>query len=288
MIIAIDGPAGSGKSTIAKRLAEKLKIEYIDSGAIYRTITLYGMRKHADGCQSNENEISTALKKDPSAVSITYKDNQQIMWLLGEDVSQKIRDLKVTAQVKYIADHPESREFVNNRIRSIAAQYSVVIDGRDIGTIVFPDTPYKFYLDAQPEERAVRRARELGIDPESEQYCELLDNINQRDKNDMERSIAPLQQAKDAYYLDTSNLDIEQVLEVILKQYRKIMERSWRIIPLSQTDAPDWSTVVLRFRPMYPKFFDESCHIKDKNIISFIFLNKSEGWFWKTLWKAFY
>lgn len=222
MIIAIDGPAGSGKSTIAKLLARKLSIEYIDSGAIYRTFTLFGMRTHEGGCYNHEDEIAKRIADDAQSVAITYENHNQIMWLYGENVTRSIRDLKVTAQVKYIADHPKCREMVNEKIRSIANNYKVVIDGRDIGTIVFPDTPYKFYLDAQPIVRAERRAKELGIEIGSLQFDDLLKNINQRDKNDMERKIAPLRQAKDACFINTSNLGVEEVLDLILKQFRSL------------------------------------------------------------------
>ena len=220
MIIAIDGPAGSGKSTIARRLARKLNIEYIDSGAIYRTFTLFGMLTFEDGCQNHGDEIAAHLSGNPATVTISYQDHNQLMWLEQKNVTTLIRDLKVTAQVKYIADHQKCRELVNEKIRSIVNDYEAVIDGRDIGTIVFPDTPYKFYLDAKANVRAERRAKELGIEIGSAEFAELLISINQRDKNDMERKIAPLQQAEDACFVNSSNLGIEEVLEVILKQFQ--------------------------------------------------------------------
>ncbi|MBU2515446.1 (d)CMP kinase [bacterium] len=216
MIIAIDGPAGSGKSTIAKLLAKKLNTEYIDSGAIYRTITLFGIQTFAEGCEGNESRIFELLKDNPETIKISYEDHTQIMWLNNENVSQKIRDPKVTVQVKYIADHQNCRELVNQSIRKTAEKYSVVIDGRDIGTIVFPKTPYKFYLDAKPVIRAERRAKEYSIPLDSPGFEQLVKSINTRDKEDKERKIAPLRKASDALLIDTSGLDIEGVLKEIL------------------------------------------------------------------------
>lgn len=216
MVIAIDGPAGSGKSTVAKLLAEKLTIEYIDSGAIYRTFALFGMQTYTKGCAGNEEQIFDFFKNNPEKIKISYENHTQVMWLKDQDVSQLIRDPKVTAQVKYIADSQNCRDLVNQSIRNIAEKYSVVIDGRDIGTIVFPDAPHKFYLDAKPVVRAERRAKDLNIPLASPEFDRLLQTINTRDKNDMERSIAPLQRASDAVYIDTSQLNIEKVLSTIL------------------------------------------------------------------------
>lgn len=215
MIIAIDGPAGSGKSTIAKLLAGRFNIEYIDSGAIYRSFTLLGMQRFENNCEGHEEEIAALIRNDPELIQVSYEAHVQVMWLQGENVNQTIRDPNVTSQVKFIADSMACRELVNEQIRRIAKNYSVVIDGRDIGTIVFPDAPYKFYLDAQPVVRARRRAKEYGIAFDSEEFQTLLDNINMRDRNDMERTIAPLKKAEDAHYIDTSDLSISEVLTTL-------------------------------------------------------------------------
>lgn len=226
MIIAIDGPAGSGKSTVAKLLASKLNIEYIDSGAIYRTITLFGMRSFNKQCSGHEEEIAELLYENPSIVSITYINHSQVMWLEGNDILNKLRDPELTAQVKYIADNPACREYVNKKIREIAEQYSVVIDGRDIGTIVFPDTPYKFFLDANPVIRAKRRALDLKLPQQGEEFEKLLESINLRDKTDRERKIAPLKKADNAVYLDTTEMSVDEVLANVLMHYERIKKHS--------------------------------------------------------------
>jgi CMP/dCMP kinase len=221
MIIAIDGPAGSGKSTIAKLLAQKLGIEYIDSGAIYRTFTLYGINTFPEGFQGHEQEITDRIISDPQLVKISYENHTQIMWLDNVNISREIRDPGVTEQVKFIADFPGCRDLVNRKMRVIAGDYPVVIDGRDIGTIVFPDCPHKFFLDAGSEIRAERRAKDLDIQIGSSEFKELLQNIETRDKNDRERKIAPLKQAQDAVYIDTSNLKIEEVVSLVLSHYHR-------------------------------------------------------------------
>ena len=221
MIIAIDGPAGSGKSTIAKSLAQKLNFEYIDSGAIYRTLTLYGITAFDGICSGHEQEIVDRMNSDPQLMKITYKDHAQIMWLDGNSVSQEIRDPRVTEQVRYIADFPGCRELVNKIMRSVARDYSLVIDGRDIGTIVFPDSPHKFFLDAKPIIRAERRAKDLNINPGSSEFNELVQNIVERDDNDRKREIAPLKQADDAFYIDSSEKNIDQVISLILNHYHR-------------------------------------------------------------------
>ncbi|MBU3914483.1 (d)CMP kinase [bacterium] len=222
MIIAIDGPAGSGKSTIAKQLAQKLKIEYIDSGAIYRTLTLHYMNLFNNECADHTQEISDLVKKDSDEISIEYENHTQIMKLKNKNVSKQIRNPNVTRQVKYIADNPDCREIVNQKIRHLAENYSVIIDGRDIGTKVFPETDYKFYLDALPEIRAKRRALETGVPVSGKEFETLRGDIIQRDKNDMNREIAPLCKASDAHLIDTSELNIEEVVDIVLTKVKHI------------------------------------------------------------------
>jgi len=218
IVIALDGPAGSGKSTVAKSLSQSLNIEYIDSGAIYRTLTLYCMNTYEGVCKGNENEVAAYFQENPKDIKIDYVDHVQKMVLRGEDVSGQIRTPEVTRQIKYIADHPDCRAIVNAIMREVVKSYSAVIDGRDIGTKVFPDTPHKFYLDAKAEIRAKRRALELGIPVEGEPFQKLLTDIVERDKSDSERAIAPLCKAEDAILVDTSLMDADEVVAEIEKQ----------------------------------------------------------------------
>ena len=224
MIIALDGPAGSGKSTIAKSLSQNLEIEYIDSGAIYRTLTLYGMRQYGNSCSGFEQKIADFFKGNPDFLGLTYEEHTQKMWLDGEDVSSAIRHPEVTRQIRHVAGHAACREIVDQKMRQLANSYSFVIDGRDIGTVVFPDTPYKFYLDASPQVRAIRRAKELNIPLKGPAFKILLRDIAERDTSDMNRDLAPLKRADDAIIIDSSDLSIEGVLEAIQLEIKKIKE----------------------------------------------------------------
>ena len=221
-VIALDGPAGSGKSTIAKQLSQMLKIEYIDSGAIYRTFTLYGINTFNGQCQGKEQKIAEHFKSHSDALKIEYENHTQKMILKGNDVSAKIRTPEVTLQIKHIANNIECRNLVNQIIRETAQKYSVVIDGRDIGTIVFPDTPFKFYLDANAEIRATRRAMEMKIPTSGDQFNTLLTDIKRRDQEDKTRKIGPLAIAKDAIVIDSSDLSIDQVLSKIKQHLGKL------------------------------------------------------------------
>ncbi len=217
-VIALDGPAGSGKSTVAKHLSKNLDFEYLDSGAIYRTLTYFGIEYFESSCQGREEEIATWFSEHPDQMNITYRDHTQVMWLKDTDISQLIRTPEVTRDVRFVSDSPECRDIVNRKIRALAEKYPVVIDGRDIGTKVFPQAPYKFYLDAKPEIRATRRAMESGVPTHGDAFEQLLADIMERDASDMAREIAPLRQAEDAVLVDTSDLTVDEVVEVIRKQ----------------------------------------------------------------------
>lgn len=216
MIIAIDGPAGAGKSTIAKTLAKKLEIAYIDSGAMYRTLTLFavetfGLEKVADSV----DQVADYFGKNPADLNVEWEGETQKMSLKGRDVTGMIRTQEVTARIKYIATHEPCREVVNEKMRDLSKNNSFVVDGRDIGTYVFPDAKNKFYLDASAQVRAERRALELNMELEGEAFENLKHEIIQRDKGDMEREIAPLKQADDAVYIDTSNMNIDEVVAAV-------------------------------------------------------------------------
>jgi len=222
LVIAIDGPAGSGKSTIAKLLAKRMNIQYIDSGAIYRSLTLHRIKKSHQKSEQDLETLAISFEKNPERLKILYKDHTQVMLLDGDDISEEIRTPEVTRQIKFIANHPRCRDFVNQKIRKIAHNYSVVIDGRDIGTVVFPETDYKFYLDANPETRAQRRAQDLNIPVEGDSFQALLAEIIERDQSDMARKIAPLQRHPEAILVDTSHLSVNEVLKELEYHVQKI------------------------------------------------------------------
>jgi CMP/dCMP kinase len=220
IVIALDGPAGSGKSTVARALSFKLHFKHVDSGAIYRTLTLFGLQRFGPNLAGWEPDIAAFFSSQPDQLRISYQSGIQVMWLQNQDVSKAIREERVTQRVKYVSDHPACREVVNRIIHHLADLYPVVIDGRDIGTKVFPDTPFKFYLDAQPVVRAARRARELGLPTTGAAFEKLLADIRRRDSEDMARAIAPLCQAEDAVRLDTSDLTVEDVVVLIREKLK--------------------------------------------------------------------
>ena len=202
--IAIDGPAGAGKSTLAKRLAEKLGIIYVDTGAIYRTVGCYVKRKGAD--PKNEEEVRALLPE--IRVDLCFgEDGLQRMLLCGEDVTAEIRLPEMSAYASDVSAHPSVRAFLLEMQRSLAREHSVIMDGRDIGTVVLPEADLKVFLTADVEERARRRFLELEQRGTPESYEKVLEEMKQRDYNDSHRAAAPLKQAADAILLDTTELD---------------------------------------------------------------------------------
>lgn len=212
MIITIDGPAGSGKSTIAKELAKKLHILYVDSGAMYRAVT-YSILQ-------NKIELSnSAVAEHLKTISIKLEviNDTQETFLNELNVSKEIRSSEVTTTVSLVASLPAVREWLLIQQRLFAQQHDLIMDGRDIGTIVFPNAEYKFFLTASIEERAKRRTKEF----ESKGINATLDSIQQemikRDTLDASRTLAPLVKADDAMEIDTTSLLIEEVIQLILE-----------------------------------------------------------------------
>lgn len=211
--IAIDGPAGAGKSTIAKAAASKLGFIYVDTGALYRSIGLY--------CLYNNIETTdrTAVEKvlPEISVQLKYLDGVQKVILNDNDVSEEIRKPECSMAASNVSAIPVVREFLFELQRRMAKENDVIMDGRDIGTVILPGAEVKIFLTASPEERANRRFKELVEKGNNPDYDELLKEINQRDYNDMHRETAPLKQADDAILFDTTTLAKDEVVDKLLK-----------------------------------------------------------------------
>ncbi len=216
--IAIDGPAGAGKSTVAKAVAQKLGFIYVDTGAMYRALALFFIRRHIDAGESEK--IKELL--DQIQVSLDYDDSGvQQVFLNKENVTSQLRREDVGKMASAISAYPFVREKLLGLQRSLAQNSDVIMDGRDIGTNILPDAPLKIYLTASVEARAKRRYDELCEKGEKASLETVALDIRQRDESDMTRAIAPLRQAEDAVYLDTSDLDIPQVIQSIMNLYEK-------------------------------------------------------------------
>lgn len=209
--IAIDGPAGAGKSTIAKRVARELSFIYVDTGAMYRTIALSLLRGGID--TENEEQVAEAISG--IQVSIAYRDGEQQMLLNGENVSGLIRTEEVGNIASKAAALPCVRAKLLDLQKELARAHDVVMDGRDIGTNILPKAQLKIYLTASADTRAARRFKELEAKGIACSFAEIREDIIKRDEQDMHREIAPLMQAEDAVFLDSSDMTIDEVAEKI-------------------------------------------------------------------------
>lgn len=215
--IAIDGPAGAGKSTIAKMAAKKLDFIYVDTGAMYRAMALYFLRREIDA--KDEKRIAEACEH--INVTIAYQEGEQQVLLNGENVNAFIRTEEVSMMTSNTSKYPAVREKLLYLQRELAAANNVIMDGRDIGTCVLPDAELKIYLTASASERAKRRyleQKERGVESD---LAQIERDIIARDEQDMNREIAPLKQAEDAIYLDTSDMTIEEVVTKIVSLVQK-------------------------------------------------------------------
>jgi len=212
MHIAIDGPAGAGKSTVARAVADRLGIAYLDTGAMYRVVAYKAL---SCGIPIQDEERVTALAQKIK-ISFEYGENPMV-YCDGENVTAEIRSPEIGRAVSIIASYPGVRECLVNLQRQEAAKGSVVMDGRDIGTYVLPQAEVKIFLTASPEERAKRRYRENLLAGKKSSYEEVLDDIKKRDRMDTMRKHAPLKPAPDAKIIDTTNLSQQEVIETILK-----------------------------------------------------------------------
>ena len=215
--IAIDGPGGAGKSSIAKAVAAKLGIIYVDTGALYRTIGLYMLRSGID--TKNEADVTEALPH--FTLELKFADGKQIILLDGNDVGDSIRTPEVSMAASHVSAIGSVREYLLNTQREIARKNSVIMDGRDIGTVILPDAEVKIFLTASPEARAKRRYNELITKGQNVTYDQVYKEMVERDTNDSTRALAPCVPAKDATLLDNSKLNFEQSVDAVLKIIKK-------------------------------------------------------------------
>lgn len=207
--ITIDGPAGAGKSSIAREVASELGFVYVDTGAFYRAIALFALDypTKRDFLRKLESECHLEMK---------YFGGMQCIFLNGENVTDKIRTPEISMKASEVSALPEVREFLLEMQKEIAHAYNVIMDGRDIGTAVLPDADLKIYLTASAEERASRRYLELEDKPDVPSYEQILEEIKQRDDNDMHRAISPLKRTNDAVLIDSTKMGFHEVCEEIM------------------------------------------------------------------------
>lgn len=218
--VAIDGPAGAGKSTIARTAAEQLGFIYVDTGALYRTIGLAAYRRDIDG-----TDTAGIIKMLPEiSVDLNYQDGVQYVLLDGEDVSSCIRTPQISVYASQVSAIPEVRAYLLDLQRQMAQKRSVIMDGRDIGTVILPNAQVKIFLTASAEARAERRCAELREKGEQVTVQEVLADMQARDEKDTSRAVAPLRQAEDAVCVDTSALTLAQSIEAVLHVIRTVIE----------------------------------------------------------------
>jgi len=209
--VAIDGPAGAGKSTIAKMVSGKLGYIYVDTGALYRAVALFRIENSLD-------DVNKLIERLPECcVELKFVDGIQKVYLNNRDVSEDIRKNSVSMMASETSAIVQVREFLFGLQKKIASENSVIMDGRDIGTVVLPDAQVKIFLTASPEERAMRRYRELKDKPGCPDFQTLLAEIIKRDENDMNRAVAPLKKAPDAVEIDSTSMSLEETAEKIFQ-----------------------------------------------------------------------
>lgn len=210
--IAIDGPAGAGKSTIAKAAAKAFGFIYVDTGALYRAVAYFMLSHRID--VNNADKVAGYLCD--VVPELKYIDGEQHVFVNGEDVSDKIRTPEVSMGASAVSAIPRVRDFLFDLQKKIAAENNVVMDGRDIGTVVLPNADVKIFLTASPEERARRRHKEITEKGQDVSFEEVLADVNKRDYNDTHRDIAPLKQAEDAVLCDTTNVDLQGAIDMLI------------------------------------------------------------------------
>ena len=221
IVIAIDGPSGVGKSTISRNVAARLGFTYLDTGAMYRAVALF---LHREGVDPGEQEtVKGALGKIYIELFPAHEEDGDVQVLLnGEEVGELIRTPEISMLASQVSAIPAVRDMLTEMQRKLGAQGTLVAEGRDTGTVVFPEATFKFYLDAAPEERTRRRALQLRERGEMVDEKKLFEMTVTRDKNDSERDVAPLKQAEDAIYIDTTGITAQRVLEEILSVVTRV------------------------------------------------------------------
>ena len=221
--IAIDGPAGAGKSSVAKAAAKRLGYIYVDTGALYRTIAYCALKNSVDTQNADEIKKFTAKLAD-NHIGLDFIDGEQHVFAGDEDVSDKIRTPEISMAASKVSAVPEVRAFLFGLQRKIAAENNVIMDGRDIGTVVLPNAKVKIFLTASAEKRADRRFKELSEKGDKTTYDKILEEIKERDYNDSHRAVSPLKMADDAVLCDTSEVDLEGAVEMIMKIIRSYVD----------------------------------------------------------------
>jgi len=216
-IITIDGPAGAGKSTVAKQLAQKLDLSYLDTGAMYRALTLKAIRQNVN---LDDEDHLVAMARQTHIDLENHAAGVKVI-LDGNDVSEDIRTIEVTNKTFYVAQKPRVREVMVEWQRLLGSKRGVVVEGRDVGTVVFPQACNKFYLDANINERSRRRVEELREKGNDVDANKLAIELKERDHKDLTRSVGPLRKADDAVFIDSTHLTIDEVIEEMMKHIKK-------------------------------------------------------------------
>lgn len=221
--VALDGPVGAGKSSVARECAKRLGFVYVDTGALYRAVGLFCVRNGIEMSIENEKNVREAIESGLK-LDLRLEDGTQLIYMNGENVSEEIRLPEISMAASAVSSIPAVRRYLLETQRSVAAEHDVIMDGRDIGTVILPRAQVKIFITASPEIRAKRRYDELcakGIDVD---YDKVLSDLVTRDYNDSHRKEAPLRQAEDAVLLDTSSLDFEQSVQAVIRLVEQAAE----------------------------------------------------------------
>ncbi len=219
-IVTLDGPSGVGKSTISRKIAASLAYTYLDTGAMYRAVGLHLLTQGVD--MADSDQVAENLHNFSIRLLPAEKENDDTGVVLnGENVSRKIRTAEISMLASKISSLPVVRDKLTKMQREIGSMGKIVAEGRDVGTVVFPDAAYKFFLDADIRERARRRVRQLSMQQVLENEDYILEMMRKRDKDDSERTVAPLKMADDAFFIDTTNKTIEEVCSLILNNIKE-------------------------------------------------------------------